>query len=92
MTTAEKLIRAKADIDAVFEAGKAQGGGSLDFDKIQTAENGLPRTGYRYMFAGGFWTDENFKPTKDIIAHYAEKIFCPCKYCLGHSQSYGKQS
>ena len=27
MTTAEKILRAKADIDAVFEAGKAQGGG-----------------------------------------------------------------
>lgn len=75
MTTAEKILQLKQDIDAVFEAGKAQGGGSLDFDKIQTADNGLPKTDYRYMFAGNFWTDENFKPTKDITAHYAEKIF-----------------
>ena len=28
MTIAEKLLRAKTDIDAVYEAGKAQGGGS----------------------------------------------------------------
>lgn len=34
MTTAEKILRAKADIDAVYEAGKASGGGDeLSFFK-----------------------------------------------------------
>ncbi len=74
MTVAEKLIRAKSDIDAVYEAGKALG--VLDFDRIQV--NGT-RTDYRYLFAGGFWKDDNFKPTHDIKAYYAEKIFAYSK-------------
>ncbi len=74
MTVAEKLIRAKSDIDAVYEAGKALG--VLDFDRIQV--NGT-RTEYRYLFAGGFWKDNNFKPTHDIKPDYAEKIFAYCK-------------
>ena len=38
MTTAEKLIRAKADIDAVFEAGKASGGGG-EFEAFKNMDN-----------------------------------------------------
>lgn len=33
MTIAEKLARARADIDAVYEAGKAQGGGGSGYDE-----------------------------------------------------------
>jgi hypothetical protein len=38
MTTAEKLIRAKEDIDAVYEAGKAQGGGG-EFDAFKNMDS-----------------------------------------------------
>jgi hypothetical protein len=38
MTTAEKILRAKADIDAVYEAGKAQGGGG-EFDAFKNMDS-----------------------------------------------------
>lgn len=74
MTTAERILRAKQDIDEVYEAGKSQGG--LDFNEILS--NGALGD-YRYQFAGAFWNDGNFKPTCNIRAGYAEKMFAYSK-------------
>ncbi len=72
MTVAEKLIRAKEDIDEVFEAGK-QAEIKRRWDVIQP--DGTTRTDYRYMFAGCSWTDDIFKPKKKIRPQYAEYMF-----------------
>ena len=65
MTIAEKLTRAKADIDAVYEAGKASGSGSGDsyYDEFWDVyqENGN-RNQYIYAFCGLGWNDETFNP------------------------------
>ena len=72
MTVAEKLSRAKQDLDDVFEAGKAQGGGGYDWENIQL---GGTRVDYRYMFGGYSWNDDNFKPIYDIDMRYGEYAF-----------------
>ena len=41
MTIAEKVLRAKADYDAVFEAGKSAGGGAEDLDGVLTEQETL---------------------------------------------------
>ena len=58
MTIADKLIRAKEDYDAVYEAGKQKQQNDF-WDKYQ--KNGT-RTDYEYAFAGRYWTDELFTP------------------------------
>lgn len=85
MTTAEKLIRAKSDIDAVYEAGKAQGGdteaafneGKLaaERERFEVLQKGGKATDYREMFAGASWTDETFKPIYDINPTNATRMF-----------------
>ena len=85
MTTAEKLIRAKTDIDAVFEAGKSQGGdteaafneGKLaaERERFEVLQKGGKATDYREMFAGASWTDETFKPIYDIKPTNAARMF-----------------
>jgi hypothetical protein len=62
MDIAEKIMRAKADYDAVYEAGK-QAENDAFWDNYQ--ENGN-RTNYSYAFAGTGWTDEQFKPKYKI--------------------------
>ena len=60
MTIAEKLTRAKIDIDAVYEAGKASGGDSYYDTFWDIYQNDGMRTEYWGGFAG--WQDEIFKP------------------------------
>lgn len=78
MTTAEKLLRHKSDLDNVYNAGyekgkaESEGGGSDNYrkelwDKI--TQNGTI-TNCEYLFAGKAWTDDTFdleyvlQPTK----------------------------
>ena len=70
MTVAEKLTRAKADYDEVYEAGK-----KAEYDRFWDAyqENGQPKQ-YFYAFAGIGWTDETFKPKHDIIFNQASNL------------------
>lgn len=85
MTTAEKLIRAKADIDAVYEAGKAQGGdteaafneGKLaaERERFEVLQQGGKAYEYREMFAGRGWTDESFKPIYNIVPTQVTRMF-----------------
>ena len=75
MTIAEKITRAKADYDAVYEAGK-QAGGDNYYDTFWDLyqQNGN-RKNYEYAFGGNGWTDETFKPKYDIIPLTVLKTF-----------------
>lgn len=61
MTIAEKITRAKADYDAVFEAGK-----KAEYDAFwdEFQENGVRR---RYGYAFSRWLDTIFYPKYDIV-------------------------
>jgi hypothetical protein len=76
MTVAEKLTRAKADYDEVYEAGK-----KAEYDRFWDAyQNNGNRFEYYFAFAGIGWTDENFKPKYDIGMKYsASQAFMYCK-------------
>ena len=80
MSIAEKVLRAKADIDAVYEAGKAQGGDSYYDTFWDNYQNYGNRTDYELAFAGKGWTEESFKPKYDITAtsDYASQMFWGC--------------
>lgn len=69
MTTAERILRAKQDLDDAFEAGKAQGGDSWYDTFWDTFQQNGKRVNYNYAFSGGSanvnsigWTNANFKP------------------------------
>ena len=66
MTIAEKITRAKADYDAVYEAGK-----QAQYDKFWDAlqENGK-RTIYNRGFSSTTWNDKTFFPKYDIKPSY----------------------
>lgn len=65
MTIAEQITRAKADLEDVYAAGKAAGGGGgEDFWDVYQ-ENGN-RTIYYQGFVGPWWTDERFNPKHPI--------------------------
>lgn len=63
MSIAEKITRAKADLDEVYAAGK-----QAEYDAFW---DGLQDYGNRYDYASGFnnvgWTDATFKPKYDIV-------------------------
>lgn len=63
MTTAEKIERAKADLDNAYEAGK-----KAEYDKFWDTyqENGTRRN-YDYGFSYYGWHNENFKPKYNMI-------------------------
>lgn len=90
MSLAEQITRAKADLDAVYEAGKAAGGGGsydegvefgrqLAYDEFwDTLQNGGAKTDYTACF--GAWTnDENFKPRYDLVPSQARYMFAHSK-------------
>jgi len=65
MTTAERILRAKQDIDEAYDAGKAAGGGGMsDFWDIY--QNYGNRSDYSYFAAGRGWTDDNYNPKYPI--------------------------
>lgn len=71
MTIAEKITRAKADYDAVYEAGKqAQYDAFWDMYQI----NGS-RAAYMYAFAGYGWDDSTFNPKYNIDSQNSVGIF-----------------
>lgn len=76
MTIAEKITRAKADYDAVYEAGKQAGGGDNYYDTFWDLylQNG-ERTKFDYAFAGAGWTDDTFKPNRNISVVSSSYMF-----------------
>ena len=62
MTTAERLARAKTDVDAVYEAGRKSEWNNF-WDAYQ--ENG-ERINYYFLFSYAGWTDDNFNPKYTI--------------------------
>ena len=63
MSIAEKLIRAKSDYDAVYEAGKAQGGGDNYYDTFWDAfQSNGNRVHHNYAFAGAGWDNTTYNP------------------------------
>ena len=71
MTTAEEVARAKADIDSVYEAGKAAQRKAFANAHQQNGE----RTNYNYAYYGVGWTDDTFWLEHDIVASVAECMF-----------------
>ena len=70
MNLAEQITRAKADLDAVYEAGKASGGGDGFYDTFWDAyQNYGRRTAWNYSFDGYYWTDANYRPKYPIIVN-----------------------
>ena len=90
MTIAEKILRAKSDYDAVYEAGKNAGGGggqgSYDegYEAGQKAEydafwDGYQSNGHQtmldYFFAGKGWVKATIKPKIDLKPTRANSMF-----------------
>lgn len=74
MNIAEKITRAKADYDAVYEAGKKSQYDAF-WDDFQDFGN---RKSYLYAFRA--WTDKLFCPKYDIICgETARGMFASCK-------------
>ena len=83
MTVAEKLLRAKQDLDEVFEAGKAQGGGGDSYydtfwDSAKDT-NGEISGFLIYCFGGLMWNDITFNPPCNIRPSYGANIFAQSK-------------
>ena len=72
MDIAEKILRAKADLDEVYEAGKASCYDTF-WDKYQDYGN---RYWYDYAFAGDYWDDETFKPKYPPAVLDGNRMFC----------------
>ena len=66
MTIADKIARAKDDIDAVFEAGNTQGievGKKAEYDRFWDSYQKKGEVySAQYMYAQTGWNDETFKP------------------------------
>lgn len=76
MTTAEKILRAKADIDAVYEAGKAQGGDNHYDTFWDIYQEKGKKLNYNFAFAGSSWNAEIFKPKYPLNGMtYANNMF-----------------
>lgn len=71
MNIADKVLRAKDDFNAVFDAGK-QAEYDMFWDSFQ--ENGN-KTTYNYAFANGGWDATTFKPKYDIKPKSAQYMF-----------------
>ena len=65
MTVAENLLRAKSDIDEVYEAGK-----QAEYDRFWDAyQNKGNYEGYSMAFAGTRWNDDTYNPKYDIAVN-----------------------
>lgn len=63
-------------VSEVYEAGKKAENDAF-WDRLQ--ENGN-RVSYRYIFSGGYWTAETFKPKYDIVnVKNCEHMFARCE-------------
>lgn len=73
MSIAEKLTTIAENEQKVFDAGK-----KAEYDAFwDSAQENGNRTDYDYMFAGGAWTVDNFRPKYDIIVKNAShNMFC----------------
>ena len=104
MTIAEKILRAKADYDAVYEAGKNAGGGGGQGSYDEGYEAGRkaeydafwdliqPNQGAarRYVSAFGMiWHKNNFKPKYNLVPTNATQMFYNFGQDAGLSGSYG---
>ena len=90
MTITEKILRAKADYDAVYEAGKNAGGGGgqgsydegyaagqkAEYDAFwdKYQDNGH-QTMLDYFFSGKGWVDATIKPKFDLKPTRANNMF-----------------
>ena len=63
MTTAERIIQGKKDLDEVLDAGKE----AESREKWNKHIDALNKLAFTYGFAGKGWNDETFTPFTDII-------------------------
>lgn len=71
MTIADKITRAKADYDAVYEAGKKAQYDAF-WDNFQSYGN---RKDYKLAFSREGWNDETFKPKYNMRVTSATQMF-----------------
>lgn len=76
MTTAERLLRGKSDLDTVYEAGK-QAEYNTFWDNYQNKGN---RLDYSKNFCGQGWNNETLKPKYNLTLHGANATFNYCNY------------
>lgn len=75
MTTAEKLQTIAENVPRVYEAG-AEAGKKAEYESRWNAiHNSLSNWGCRNAFAGASWTNETFRPTRDIHVDDAYMLF-----------------
>ncbi len=79
MTIADKIKRAKADIDAVYESGKTAGR-EIEYREFwEKVYPNLDRVDGTAGFPGRCWNNETFKPPQIIT------IYGNCSYCFFNS-------
>ena len=80
MTIGEKIERARADIDAVYNSGTEKGK-QEEYDKFWDAyqQNGK-RTDYKMGFSGYGWTEAVFYPKYDIVVKNSTSMFQQCAF------------
>lgn len=71
MDIAERTLQLKADIDGVHDAGKKAEQRAL----WEVLTNNGAKQKYLYTFCEGVWTQENFKPTCNIVPTEADHTF-----------------
>lgn len=69
MSIADKLITIAENEPKVFEAGK-----TAEYNEFWNETHNNTKNG-SHAYAGYHWTDNNFKPTRDIVIGYGERIF-----------------
>ena len=88
MSIADKLTAIAQNMQAVYDAGRAAGGGEGGYDQgfaegrqaeydrfWDTYQQNGERTDYQGAFAREGWTDENFAPKHDLICTNCEGMF-----------------
>lgn len=81
-TISEKLKAVSDNVPKVYEAGRDVGKNeewSSFWDSYQ--QNG-DRRDYSYVFCGGAWTEENFRPKYDIIVNDGSYVFFRSKLTI----------
>ena len=80
MTIAEKIERARADIDAVYNSG-VENGREREYDKFwDVIQQHGRRVDYKFAFAGVGWTETNFYPKYDLTISNGTSTFHQCNF------------
>lgn len=80
MSIAEKLTQVAENMQKVYDAGKAAGGGSDGNEFWDAYQQNGNATEYPYAFAGSRWNADTFKPKYDLKPVNAYRMFYYATY------------